>query len=118
MQIGDTFYWGDGGHLWVVISDPAQHAGEFIIVNLTHDLFRAGKECELNTGDHKWIYGKTYVAFGDAKKVLAADAVRLAKHIGSGMIHKHFPMKSNVLARIIAAAKKSRALPTGFLDYL
>ncbi len=34
MQAGDTFIMGDGGHLWVVISDPAKHDGTFIIVNL------------------------------------------------------------------------------------
>lgn len=66
MQIGDTYLWSEGGHLWVVVSDPNLHKGEFIAVNLTKDAFRAGKECELNIGDHQWIKEKTYVSFGDA----------------------------------------------------
>ena len=118
MQIGDTFYWKDGGHLWVVISDPECHDGEFIMVNLTKDLFRAGKECELNEGDHRWIKEKTYVSFGDAKKVGPKETVNLEKHIESGVIRTHYPMKEAVLKKIISAAKQSKAMPEGYIDFL
>jgi hypothetical protein len=118
MQIGDTFYWGEGGHLWVVISDPESNDGEFIAVNLTTDVFRAGKECELSVGDHRWVTGKTYVSFGDALKIGPKEALNLEKSIKSGAIRTHYPMKSTVLLKIISAAKISKALPTGFVDLL
>ena len=118
MQIGDTFYWGDGGHLWVVISDPSCHDGEFIMVNLTKDVFRAGKECELIVGDHRWIREKTYVSFGDAKKVGPREAVNLEKSIANGVIRTHYPMKPAVLQKIVSAAKESKALPEEYIDFL
>jgi hypothetical protein len=120
MQIGDTFYWGEGGHLWVVISDPGSvdNDGDFVIVNLTKDVFRAGKECELNIGDHRWITAKTYVSFGDAQRIEANHALNLSKAIKAGTIKTHYPMKSSVLQKIINAAKLSKALPTGFVDLL
>ncbi|MGB6727460.1 MAG: hypothetical protein WBE74_16330 [Terracidiphilus sp.] len=120
MQIGDTFYWGEGGHLWVVITDPesVDNDGEFIIVNLTKDVFRAGKECELNVGDHRWITEKTYVSFGDAQRLGANEALRLTKAIKTGAIKTHYPMKPAVLQKIISAAKLSKALPSGFVDLL
>ena len=118
MQIGDTYLWRDGGHLWVVISDPNLHGGEFIAVNLTKDVFRAGKECELNIGDHRWIKEKTYVSFGDAMKIGPRETANLEKHIASGAIQRHLPMKGSVLQKIIAVAKKTTAIAPEFVDYL
>ena len=118
MQLGDTFILGAGGHLWIVISDPPQHNGHFIIVNLTTDVFRAGKECELNIGDHQWITEKCYVTFGDARKVSPKEAATIMSYMASGVVTKHFPMRLAVLQKIIAAGKTSKALPTGFLAYL
>jgi hypothetical protein len=118
MQIGDTFYWGEGGHLWVVISDPNCHNGECIVVNLTKDVYRAGKECELNIGDHRWITEKTYVSYSDAQKYGPKEAANLQKGIASGVIRTHYPMKSTVLQKIINAAKQSTALSEEYIDYL
>ena len=67
-QLGDAFLFGLHSHLWIVISEPAKHAGNFVIVNLTTDVFRAGKECELGLGDHEWIIQKCYVSFGRCAK--------------------------------------------------
>lgn len=117
-QIGDTFVLGQGGHLWIVISDPTRHNGEYIIVNLTTDEFRAGKDCELNQGDHPWITDKCYVSFGDARKVTPAEDAKIAAHMASGAIRKQYPLKAAMLQKIVAAGKKSKALPTGFLPYL
>jgi hypothetical protein len=119
MQLGDTFILGGpGGHLWVVISDSAKHAGEFIIINLTGDVFRAGKDCELSIGDHQWITKKTYVSFGDARKVSPKEEAMIIKHIADGAIKRHYPMKQAVLQKIISAAKLSKALPSGYVTYL
>jgi hypothetical protein len=41
MQIGDTFLPGAGSHLWIVISDPAKHNGEFVIANLPNSTERS-----------------------------------------------------------------------------
>lgn len=114
MQIGDTFCWSEGGHLWVVISDPGSHAGDFIAVNLTKDVFRAGKECELSPGDHQWIKEKTFVSFGDAMRYAPKNALNLEKQITLGTIRRHCPMKQSVLQKIIAAAKISKSIPEDF----
>jgi hypothetical protein len=118
MQIGDTFLWNEGGHLWVVISDPSTHAGEFIAVNLTKDEFRAGKECELAPGDHQWIREKTFVSFGDAMRYAPKNALNLEKQIALGTMKRHYPMKHSVLQKIIAAAKVSKAIPVSFIELL
>ena len=118
MQLGDTFILGQGGHLWIVISDPGKHAGKFIIVNLTTDVFRAGKDCELNPGDHQWITAKSYVNFGDAREVSPKEEAKIVAYMAAGTIKKHFPMNSVILQKIVAAGKQSKALPTGFLAYL
>ena len=117
-QIGDSFVIGQGGHLWVVISDPSKHNGEYIIVNLTTDEFRAGKDCELNPGDHPWVTDKCFVSFGDARKVTPAEDSKIASHIATGAIRKQFPLNHTVLQKIVAAAKNSKALPSGYAAYL
>jgi hypothetical protein len=118
MQLGDTFILGQGGHLWIVISDPAKHAGKFVIVNLTTDVFRAGKDCELNPGDHQWITAKCYVNFGDAREVSPKEEAKIVTHMGTGAITKHYPMKLAILQKIISAGRQSKALARGLLLYL
>lgn len=118
IQLGDTFILGERGHLWIVISEPTKHAGHFVIVNLTTDVFRAGCDCELNPGDHQWITEKCYVTFGDARKVGPKEAAQILAYMAAGTITKHFPMNASVLQKIIAAGKQSKALPTGLLVYL
>ena len=118
VQLGDTFLLGQGSHLWIVISDPAKHNGEFVIVNVTSDEFRAGKECELNVGDHQWVKHKSYVSFGDARRVTPAEDAKIQLYISQGHMKQHFPVKKAVLQRIIAAAKTSKAIPTDLIDLL
>ena len=117
-HIGDSFVIGQGGHLWVVISDPTQHNGEYIIVNLTTDQFRAGGDCELKPADHPWITNKCFVSFGDARKVTPAEDAKITAHMATKAIRKQFPVSAAVLQKIVTAAKKSKALPGGFLAYL
>jgi hypothetical protein len=110
VQLGDTFYWKEGGHLWVVISNPDTHAGEFVIVNLTKDVFRAGKDCELHPADHKWITGSTYVSFGDARKLGVKEEINLTEQISLGTIKRHLPLSAALIQKIVAAGKKSKAM--------
>jgi len=47
MKPGDAFRWGTPPkvkvrHLFFVISDPAQHSGTFVVVNIAEDYIRAG----------------------------------------------------------------------------
>jgi hypothetical protein len=110
VQIGDTFLFGEGSHLWIVISDPAQNHGDFVIVNLTKNEFRAGKDCELNVGEHQWIKEKCYVSFGDARKVTPIEAARIQALISQDQIKQHFPMRANIIHKIVQAGLKSKAL--------
>jgi hypothetical protein len=118
LQISDTLVFAQGGHLWVVISDSTKHAGLSIIVNFTSDIFRAGKDCELNVGDHQWIKKKCYVSFGDARMITPKKESTIMKLIASGTIKTHFPVKSSVLQKIVAAAKISKAMPEEIKCYL
>lgn len=88
------------------------------MVNLTTDAFRAGKECELNVGDHQWIRQPSYVSYGDARKVTAKEDAQIQLLVSQGQIRQHFPMKPAVLQKIIAEAKKSKAIPTDFVALL
>jgi hypothetical protein len=118
MQLGDTFVMGQGGHLWIVISDPACNSGEFIIVNITTDLSRAGKECELVPGDHPFITDPSYVTYGDARRVSRQQEALLVQAIKSGAITRHAAMRPTVLSKVVAAGKISKALPVGYRAYL
>lgn len=74
MKLGDAFTMAvppryDTPHLFFVISDPAEHAGLYHIVNVTTDYIRAGKDCILNVGDHDWISRECYVSFRDAREI-------------------------------------------------
>jgi|SRR5271157_1402856 len=117
MQLGETFVMGTGGHLWIVISDPVAHP-ECIIVNITSDVFRAGKECELGPGDHPFITDKSYISFGDAKKVTPEAEAKLQQCVESGLVTRHAVMRRSVLDRIVAAGKVSKALRTEYRAYL
>ena len=112
VQLGDTFLFGQGSHLWIVISDPAKNNGEFVIVNLTTDVFRAGKDCEMNVSEHQWIRQKCYVSFGDARKVTAKEAARIQQLISQNQIQQHFPMRTAVIKKIVASGINSKALAT------
>jgi translation initiation factor IF-2 len=117
-QRGDSFVIGQGGHLWIVISDPSQHNGEYIIVNLTTDEFRAGKDCEVSPSEHQWITDKCFVSFGDARKVTSAEDAKITAHMATKAIRKQFPVTGALLQKILIAAKKSKALPPAFMAYL
>jgi hypothetical protein len=108
LQRGDTFYWNEGGHLWVVISESS--SGVFVAVNITKDWFRAGKECELLPGEHPWINYKSYISFGDALRIGPAEHANLTKSIEEGDIKMHVAATEQLLQKIIAAGKKSKAL--------
>jgi hypothetical protein len=118
MQTGDTFTFAQGGHLWVVISDPAKHSSSFVIVNLTTNSFRAGNDCVLDIGDHPWITEKSYVSYGDARLVGPDEEAKIARYMVAGTITKNFPMEPLILKDMIECGKKSTALSPLLKKYL
>jgi hypothetical protein len=122
MKLGDAFRMGvppkyNVRHLFFVISDPAQNGGTFVIVNITTDYIRAGRECVLRIGDHPWITAESFVTFRDARKITPPVAVNLCSLIGSEVFMEE-PLEPAVLARIIEAARGSRSLAPAFKKYL
>jgi hypothetical protein len=122
MKLGDAFSMAvppnyDNPHLFFVISDPTKHDGTFIIVNLTGDLFRAGKECVLNIGDHPRITKESFIAFADAREITPELAQNLQKLIGK-KITMQKSLTTAVLAKIVTAAKHSKAIPINWKKYL
>jgi hypothetical protein len=122
MKLGDAFRMGvppkyNVRHLFFVISDPAQNGGTFVIVNITKDYIRAGRECVLHKGDHPWIIAESFVAFRDAREITPPVATSLCSLIGSEVFMEE-PLESTVLKRIIETAKVSRSLAPAFKKYL
>ncbi|MDR3773275.1 MAG: hypothetical protein P4L26_08005 [Terracidiphilus sp.] len=114
MKLGDAFRMGvppkfTVPHLFFVISDPTQHGGAFVAVNITKDYIRAGRECVLQIGDHPWITAESFVTFRDALEITPAKAVGLHRLIGTEVFIEN-PLDPAVLRRIIVAAKASKSL--------
>jgi hypothetical protein len=122
MKLGDAFLMSvppnfDRGHLFFVISDPSKNSGTFIVVNVTGDKIRAGKECPLVKGDHPWITKESFVTFTDAMEITP----ELAKNIDALMgttIKSQPPLAPAILTKIVEAAKTSKAIPIAFKKYL
>lgn len=122
MNLGDAFLMAvppsfQSDHLFFVISDPNQHGGTFVIVNVTSDVFRAGKECVLNPGDHPWIKKQCFVAFADAMEITAVQAQMIQALMGN-KISMQPCLNPPTLARIVEAAKQSTAIPVALRKYL
>jgi len=122
MKLGDAFTMAvppnfDVPHLFFVISDPTKNGGGFVIVNITTNYIRAGRECVLMKGDHQWINQDSFVTFRDAREISAEMAIRLNSLIGI-KVQIQPPLRADVLARIIEAAKHSKSIPIGHKKYL
>ena len=122
MNLGDAFLMSvppnfNTQHLFFVISDPAQHSGNFIIANITGDQFRAGTECVLAVGEHSWITKQSFVSFADAMEITPANGAIITALIGT-QITLQPPLSVVTLAKIVQAAKKSSAIPVAFKKYL
>ena len=122
MKLGDAFRWGQPPkikvqHLFFVISDPTLHGGTFVVVNITKDHIRAGRDCILQVGDHPWITGESFVSFRDARLITPSEEISLSALIGTQVIIEQ-ALDSAVLARIVQAAKVTRSLAPVFKQYL
>ncbi|HXJ94269.1 MAG TPA: hypothetical protein VMT20_15585 [Terriglobia bacterium] len=122
MNIGDAFLMSvpprfERKHLFFVISDPQAHNGNFIIVNITSDVDRAGKECVLGPQDHDWITHESYVSFADALEITPNQCAIIEALIGTKVIPQKC-LSAAALARIVEAAKCSKAIRVAYKKYL
>lgn len=120
MKLGDAFTMPvppryDTPHLFFVISDPIQHNGIYHIVNITTDYIRAGNACVLDAGDHDWIREPSYVAYRDAKELKPEQD--LDSLVGKFVVMRT-PLRPEVLARIVAAARATKGYRTEFKPFL
>jgi hypothetical protein len=122
MNIGDAFLMSVAPrhipHLYFVISDKNKNSGTFIIVNITGDRFRSGKECVLNLGDHPWIKKESFVSFADALEINPSNYRRIQRLIVQKKIKLQPSLRPEILAKIVDAAKESDAIPENFKKHL
>jgi hypothetical protein len=122
MNLGDAFTMAvppkyDVPHLFFVISDPSAHHGNFIVVNITTDYIRAGKECVLGPGEHDWIKRECYVSLRDAMLIDAGRAADLQRLVGKLIIPQK-PLTAEVLKKIVETARNSRSFEIALKRFL
>jgi len=122
MKLGDSFLMAvppnyEADHLFFVVSDPRANGGTYIIVNITGDQFRAGKECILKVGDHPWIKKQSFVAFSDALEITPERDQKIIQALIGTKITLQASLPPDTLAKIIQAAKQSKAIPVAFKKY-
>ena len=104
MNIGDTFVWCPtvgGDHLWILISDPEEHGGECVLVNLTESS-HGQHSYTLRRGQHLYIYKDSDVNFGDAFR---SNVTEIEKEIALNRARPHDPMDMAIVREIIRRAK-------------
>lgn len=92
-------------HLWIVISAPDPN-GLILIVNVTHDWIRAGREYILPPRCHRRVPDESYVNFPDA---LAVVPEKIGALVGKIVTLEQSFDPSHVTG-IIAVAKATKAM--------
>jgi hypothetical protein len=125
MDKGDTFLMGvlkgRKKHLWVVISDPKKHNGIRLIVDLSTDPDRTGKECPILYGEHPWLTEPvSWLCYADAAPIPDNRWHLILAGIPSQFVIPERPMPTITLGKIIAGAKISASKTNGAFrkDYL
>ena len=109
MEAGDTFKFGRGRHLWVVVSDPATDPAHVVIINMRTDR-GIDRSCILNAGDHPFVTHPTCMRYDMARIVSNPE---LEKHAASATITLHAPASKEVLDRIRQGAAMTAYIPFG-----
>jgi hypothetical protein len=115
MNAGDAYKWSWGGHIWVVISDPAQDPDQVLVVNFTENRRWQDKSCVIVVGDHPAIYKETCVYYAKAQLCTNVD---LDTSLASGQIVIDEPTSELLLERIRLGAAKSDRLAFRFKNLL
>jgi hypothetical protein len=105
VKAGDTFFFGEDKHLWMIISDPEQDAERVLIV-MFHTLrdLRHDPACVLEDGDHPFINRPTWVNYRRAR----ITSIRaLAALEANGELRRHEPLSDRVLLLICKGAADS-----------
>ena len=109
MDAGNTFKYGHGSHLWVVVSDPVADADHVVVINMTTDR-GIDPSCILNAGDHPFVGHQTCMRYDMARTVQNSELERFAS---SGTITLHEPVSEELLDRIRQGAAMSNYIPLG-----
>ena len=111
MKAGDTFLGGGEvhgkDHLWLVINDPAAHAGVALIVNISTLRPDAETTCLVRRGEQTFLRDDSYVRYGGARK---AEVTDLAEAVKKGLLKPHQPASRIFLEKVRAGAKASPLL--------
>jgi len=109
MDAGDTFRYGQGTHLWVVVSDPSIDPDRVIIINMTTDR-GIDRSCILSPGDHSFVEHQTCMRYDMARIVSGAD---LERHVSSNVIRLQEQVSTAILERIRQGAAVTDRIPFG-----
>jgi hypothetical protein len=97
-------------HIWVIISEPSQHDGNFVLVNFT--TFKEGsvdETCILQPEDYRpFLTRATTVAYSRFKFGSAEGMETLLKN---GQFHEMPPIPTATLKKVIHGALMSPELP-------
>jgi hypothetical protein len=123
MDKGDAFLMGVPGgtkkHLFVIISDINKHNGFGVIVNFSTNKVRSGGECLFARGEHPFLTEpESWVCLGDATPVPPPGWAKIQNGIKNHLVIPQPRMSLACVARIVNAAKISRAFPPVLLKFL
>ncbi len=107
MEAGNTFKYGQHGHLWVVVSNPTASPARVLIVNMTTDR-GIDRSCILNVGDHPFVEHPTCMRYDMARIETNQD---LERHVASDTIQLHQPVSADILERIRLGAATTDHIP-------
>jgi hypothetical protein len=108
MKAGDAFLGGEEvhgeDHLWIIVNDPAAHAGIALIVNVSTLRQNAETTCIVQQGEHPFIQHDSYVRYGSAREAKVADLVEGVKR---RLLKPHQSASQHLLAKVRAGARAS-----------
>lgn len=109
MKLGDTFRFADpsedGGHLFVVISDPGRQPDKVLVTSITtfHDRIR-DKSCIIEADEHPQIRRRSCMFYDDT---YLTTAKRLEQFEAWGEVIVHEPFDLDLMERVWEGAALS-----------
>ena len=112
MEAGNTFLLTKvDDHLWVILSDPSQDAGEILVVSVT--TWREGKDpaCMIERGEHPFVTHRSCMAYIEARCVSRDNLYTLKD---GGYLKMQEPVSTELLGRMREAAAHTQNLKPVF----